>query len=94
MSTGSVQNMFAGPSYADTGKRYSDNLQAGQTIASAWANAMNVGSESDPSALTSGSSAADCISRLDTMTWQNHASFPRLRDAAVAQMCRRYWENI
>jgi hypothetical protein len=94
MSTGSVQETFSGSAYADVGKRYSDNLQAGQTLSAAWSNALNIGSAMDPSLVTSGTSAADCTSRLDTMTWQNHTNFPRLRDAAVTQMCRRYWENI
>jgi hypothetical protein len=94
MSTSSVELTSFGSTFVDIGKRYSDNLQAGQSFSSAWANALNVGSTNDPSLVTSGSSSDDCISRLDNMTWQNHTTFPRLRDAAVAKMCRRYWENI
>lgn len=94
MTSGSVQDTFSGSTYADVGKRYSDNLQAGQTFATAWANALNVGSANDPSLIAAGSSAADCTSRLDNMNYQNFTNYPRLRDAAVVQMCRRYWENI
>jgi hypothetical protein len=94
ISTGTVEASIASSTYADVGKRYSNNLQAGQTIVSAWPNALNVASTNDPSVLMAGTNSANCWSRMDTMTLANHSSMPRLRDASVAWMCRRYWENI
>jgi hypothetical protein len=94
VSTSTVESGANGSGTEDIGKRYSNNLQAGQTFSAAWSGALNVGSRHDPSLLMTGTNGTDCFARMDTMTWQNHTSKPRLRDNAVGNMCRRYWENI
>jgi len=94
MSTGTVEASISGSTYADVGKRYSNNLQAGQAFSTAWPNALNVASTNDPSLVTTGANEVDCLSRMNTMTLANHASMPRLRDSAIGWVCRRYWENI
>jgi hypothetical protein len=94
LSTATVEASTTGSSYVDVGKRYSNNLQAGQTFSAAWSNALNIGSNNDPSLLATGANEADCWARMDTMTLANHSALPRLRDSSVRYMCRRHWENI
>ncbi|MET0343338.1 MAG: DUF6345 domain-containing protein [Polyangiales bacterium] len=94
IATGTVADAIAGSAYKDVGKRFSDNLQAGKTIASAWLNALTIGSDNDPSVIATGASSEDCWFRLDNMTWNNFHDYRRFMDGEVRHFCRRYWTDV
>jgi hypothetical protein len=94
IATGTTVDAAFGSAFRDVGKRYSDNLQAGKTIASAWLNALKVGNENDPSVIVSGRTEDNCFFRLDSMTWNNFASFERLFNGEGAWLCRRFWMDV
>jgi Family of unknown function (DUF6345) len=86
--------VWFGSTWANVGKSFSDNLQAGQTISAAWGNANNTGdNRNNPAVMATGTSSTDCATRRDQMTWGNLTNYGRLLDTHTST-CRSRWTNI
>ena len=94
MIVGSHDSLFAGSGSVNEGRRFADNLRAGQTIKNAWLNALSgTSNDNDVAVAATGASEADCWNRMDSLTWANLTTTPRLRDWDWQWMCWNWWDN-
>ena len=94
ISTGSQHTVWAGWTTDDVGADYADNLQHGYSIKEAWHDgAADWYVDNDLAVMTTGANSADCSNRMSFMTWQNIASWPRLRDSQIGWYCYVAWHT-
>ena len=93
MVVASHDKIFFGSAHVNDGKRFADNLRAGQTIKNAWLNGLSGAGNNDVAVAATGATVADCTNRLNTFTWSNLTTIPRLRDAEWQWVCWDSWDN-
>lgn len=90
--TGSFHTVWAGWTTDDVGADYAADLQDGDTISAAWKDgASDWWYPADLAAAATGTTKANCFSRLDGMTFQNFSAFPQLHANNIGFFCRRFW---
>ncbi len=96
MSVGSHGTLHLNPSDYDVGKVFAQQLNAGQTITDAWYIASDATAQNnqDVAVMATGTSAANCESRMGNMTWNNFMNYPRLRDGAITHYCSWNWDDV
>jgi hypothetical protein len=93
MALGSHALVPFGPVADDVGKTLGESLAAGALVRESWRRALASVPISAPGiVMASGTSAADCSTRRDTMTWANFNTMPRVRDSKVKNLCWMKWE--
>ncbi|HKO89075.1 MAG TPA: DUF6345 domain-containing protein, partial [Burkholderiales bacterium] len=95
IATGSHDKLYDSLTTDEVGEDYADNLQDGDKIKYAWADAnSDWNTDQDVTVMATGSSSSNCQSRRDNMKWQNFSSYGRLRDGAITHYCRTSWQNL
>lgn len=95
IATGSHGTLWSSLTTDECGQDYAAQLQAGAKIKFAWKDGLtDWATAQDAAVMATGSTSADCWSRLDNMTWQNVTAYPRLRDGANAYWCQYYWDDL
>jgi hypothetical protein len=94
MALGSHDKLYDSVTTNECGEDFADNLQDGETIKWAWFDGNGDWSEDqDVKVLATGTNESNCISRKNTMKWQNFGSFTRLRDGDVNWYCSSKIDN-
>lgn len=93
--TGSHDKVYDSTTTNEVGEDYAGYLQDGQTIRTAWHDALtdwNV--DNDATVVASGVNSSDCNYRKDNMTLGNYRSFSRLMDSSISYMCWTWWDDL
>lgn len=94
IATGSYETFYDGWTTDETGVDYADDLQHGWLIKDAWADGNSDWYvDNDIAVMTVGTDSNDCWYRMNHMTWQNIAGFPRRRDNGIGYYCYNYWHQ-
>jgi hypothetical protein len=94
IATGSQETVWAGWTTDDVGEDYADDLQHGWLSKDAWRDgASDWWEDNDLAVMTTGVNSTDCWNRMNSMTWQNIAGFPRLRDNQIGYYCYSAWHT-
>lgn len=92
---GSHGTLWDGITTDETGEDFADNLQHQHTLKYSWKDGnSDWATEQDVAVMATGTNSANCAARRDNMTWQNHGSYPRLRDGQIGYYCYTYWTNL
>lgn len=96
MTVGSHGTLHLNPSEYNVGKVFAQQLNAGVTITDAWyiANDATAQNNQDVAVMATGTSAANCESRMGNMTWNNFMNYSRLRDGSIAFYCSWNWDDV
>ena len=89
IATGSHDTLYDGTTTDETGEDYADDLQDGKSVKWAWFDGNGDWYADQDVAVYASSSGplGECQFRRDWMTWQNVATFPRLRDDDMNRIC-------
>ncbi|MCG5051426.1 MAG: hypothetical protein KA712_00550 [Myxococcales bacterium] len=94
MIVGSHDKIWFNTSYTTDGERFANNMRNGQLLKDAWKNSLAGNSaDNDAAVMTTGANDSDCWNRMDSMTWSNLLSTPRLRDWDWQTWCQLQWDN-
>ena len=94
MALGSHDKLWDSSTTDECGEDFAYYMQIGDTIKWAWFDGNGDWYEDqDVKVTATGTGESNCISRRNTMKWQNFGSFPRLRDNDVGWFCSSKIEN-
>lgn len=95
IAVGSHDQVFAGTNNTGDGQRFATNLKNGQTVWSAWKNALTGTSvDNDGAVIASGANSTHCWDRLNNMTWGNIMNYGRVMDSGFGWICQAQWDNL
>ncbi len=95
ITVGSHNTPPIGNTTDECGKEFADNLQKGDTIRTAWHDALSEPFvDVDAAVIATGETSSECETRRNNMKWQNYTDYRRLRDGQVVWYCWSFWDNL
>lgn len=98
MALGSHGIIFAGSAERDVGKVFAQYLNSGYSFRTAWLLGFDLMAynHNDVAVLATGTTASNCTTRRDNLTWNNFSftSYPRLTTGSIAYWCSYAWDDV